>query len=533
MLFLLIVISSLTSCNYINDGLVGALELDNLERVKEAVENGADVNKVSILFGPNASPLLYSMRNGQLCISEYLLSKGADPNFIDNDGISILMYTVGARKKVGMSYAAVSDDENYKTLLNDERTDINLTGKLGYTALDYACRDMGKLTTVNCLINHGAKVTTTTMQCAIEGFSKGSCEISVVKVIFDRLTQQGIPYGINPEIVAAIQGDTDKLSSFVQEGKMKETNKQQVMFLCAAFCDAETLQIFVDQNMDLEEKFYGDTLLDVACSYGKLETVKYLVNNNIKRETSVIQLETFQKETALTKAIRHNRFNVVEYLLKCGAEFQTFEGTTQENDLEIACGNGNLKLVKLIIDNEYPLTDYQLSRAMIAAAFNNRINILEYFLEDKKVNVNVEGIFNETVLGASAWKADLATIQYLLDCGADINGDKARVRSPLDSAVIFNRLDVAKYLIENGADVNVIGVYSDTGNKTTSLLVRAVQEGYLDMVKLLVENGANINYEEEWPGGNKTALDIAKKEGSKHIIKYLENAQGLRDIQKR
>ncbi len=524
LLLVIVIVGLFTSCNFNNNGLVGALESGNLERVKEAVENGADVNKASILNGPDASPLYYSMRNGQLCIPEYLLSKGADPNFIDSDGISILMYTVGAHKEAGLDYANVTDNENYKTLLNDKRTNINLTGKLGCTALDYACRDMGNLPTVNYLISHGAKITTTTLKCAIEGFSQGFCEASVVKVVFDSLTQQGIPYGIDPEIVAAIQGDTDKLSYLVNAGKIKETNKQMVLFLIAAFGDAKTLQIFVDQNVDLNEKFYGDTLLSVACSYGKLETVEYLVSKHANLETPVLQNETVWEETALTKAIRHNRVDVVDYLLRSGAKFQTFDDTTQENDIEIACGNGNLELVKLIIDHGYPLTDDQLLRAMTAAALNDCINVLEYFITDKKANINVEN-FDETVLGSAARKASLNTIQYLVNHGADVNGGNARVFTPLDRAVNSNRMDIVKYLIDKGADVNVIGVYSNGGGKTDSLLTQAVQNGYFDMVKILVENGANINYEEDWTGGKKTALDVAKQEGSKHIIDYLENAQ--------
>lgn len=59
------------------------------------------------------------------------------------------MYTVGAHKDTGLEFGNVTDNENYKTLLNDKRTDINLTGKLGFTALDYACRDNGYLPTVN------------------------------------------------------------------------------------------------------------------------------------------------------------------------------------------------------------------------------------------------------------------------------------------------------------------------------------------------------------------------------------------------
>lgn len=530
LLLVIAVVILFSSCNIdssgiINYGLPRALQAGNLERVKEAVENGADVNKASLLLGPDANPLYYSMRNSQFFIPEYLLSEGADPNFIDSNGISILMYTVGAQNE-GLNYANITFIENYKTLLNDERTDINLTGKLGYTALDYACREMGYLPIVNYLISHGAKISAVTMQCAIDGFSKGSCEASVVKVIFDSLTQQGISNGLDPAFEAAILGNDDELCALNIAGKINETDKQIVMFLCAAFGDAKTLQIFTGKNVDLNETFYGDTLLGVACSYGKLETVEYLVNNHAKFETTITQLEIVLEDTVLTKAIRHSRLEIVDYLLNSGAKFQTFEDTTQENDIEIACENGNLDLVKLMIEFGYPLTDEQLLRAMTAAALHNHIDLLEYFLADKKANINLEGeFFDETVLGTAANGASLNTIEYLVNHGADVNGGTTRVMTPLDRAVNRNRLDIAKYLIEKGADVNVIGIYSNGGGKTNSLLTQAVQEGYFDMVKLLVENGADLNYQEEWFDEGETILDVADHRGSKHIFDYLEMVQ--------
>ena len=45
------------------------------------------------------------------------------------------------------------------------------------------------------------------------------------------------------------------------------------------------------------------------------------------------------------------------------------------------------------------------------------------------------------------------------------------------------------------------------------------------MVKLLVDNGASVNYKEGWSGGNDTTLDIAKREGSKRILAYIEAAE--------
>lgn len=525
-----LIIVLLTSCSSIssiltseNKGLTYALTAysDDLERVIEAVEAGADVNKVSFRFGPNASPLLYSIRNGQHFIPAYLLSKGADPNFIDSKGISILMYTVGANAESGITYANAEDNDSYKTLLNDKRTEINLKGKLGFTALDYACRDSGDLDKVNYLISHGATITATTMKCAIEGFADGHCDPPILRLVLDSLITQGIPSGLDPEIEAAILGDSNGLLSLYNAGKIKQQNIQVVQFLTAAFGDANTLETLTANGVDLNTCLHEDTLLSTASKYGKLETVEYLVSQQVNLEAT--QPGIPYDKTALTKAIRFNRLDIAKYLLKSGAKFQTFEDTTAPNALEIACENGNVDMIKWIFNSSYPLTTMQEVGAMTHAALYDKIDVLKYLLDDKKFDINAQS-YDDTVLDGAAHLASLDTIKFLVDNGANVNGGKTQYSPPLTTAVMFNRADVVKYLIEKGADVNLAGVSSD-GSKNSRPLTKAIQSGYFDMVKLLVDNGASVNYKEGWSGGNDTTLDIARAEGSKRILAYIEAAQ--------
>lgn len=502
-----------------NKGLTYALTAhsDDLERVIEAVEAGADVNKVSFRFGPYASPLWYSIRNGQDFIPAYLLSKGADPNFVNDQGISILMFTVGANAESGITYANAQDNDVYKTLLADKRTEINLVGKLGFTALDYACRDSGDLDKVNYLIRHGATLTATTMKCAIDGFTKGKCDPLVLRLVLDSLIKQGITSGLDLEIETAILGDSNVLLSLYHAGKIKPQNMQVVQFLTAAFGDANTLKTLTANGTDLNKYFHDDTLLSTASKYGKLETVDYLVSQHVNIEAT--QPDNPYDNTALTKAIRFNRLDIAKYLLECGAKFQTFEDTSVPNALEIACGNGNIEMVKWILDSGYPLSTNQKVCAMTSAAVNDRLDVLKYLLVDKKFDINAQS-YNDTVLDGASHVASLDTIKFLVDYGANVNGGRNQYSTPLIKAVMFNRLDVVKYLIEKGADVNLAGVSSD-GSKNSRPLTHAIQCGYFDMVKLLVDNGASVNYKEGWSGGHDTTLDIAKREGSKRILEYI------------
>jgi ankyrin repeat protein len=503
-----------------NKGLEYALGASDIELVNEAVEAGADVNKnLSIFSGPEASPLWYSIREGQRFIPAYLLSKGADPNFVNDQGISILMFTVGANAESGITYANAEDNDSYKTLLNDKRTKINLKGKLGFTALDYACRDSGNLDKVNYLISHGAIITATTMKCAINGYSDGHCDPPVLKLVLDSLIKQGIPSGLDPEIEAAILGDSNKLLSLYNEGKIKQQNMQMVQFLTAAFGDASTLKALT-AGVDLNNNFNYETLLSTASEYGKLETVEYLVSQNVKLETTV---GYYNYNTALTMAIEDNRLDIAKLLQKSDAKFQTQEDSNVENALEYACENGNLDMIKWIIDSGYTLTTNQKVGALTYAAQNNRINVLKYLLNVKKSDINATSFQDGVLEDAIWWDASLDTIKFLVDNGANINGGENQYSTPFSRAVQSNRADVAKYLIEKGADVNLAGI--NDGCKDSRPLTEAIQTGLFDMVKLLIDNGASLSYHEGWSGGDDSPLDIAKAEGSKRILAYIEAAE--------
>ena len=74
----------------------------------------------------------------------------------------------------------------------------------------------------------------------------------------------------------------------------------------------------------------------------------------------------------------------------------------------------------------------------------------------------------------------------------------------LHYATLFNRTDVIKRLVDEGADVNRQTRY---GNETP--LHFAARKNNTEAVRLLLDNGADINLEN---GSYKTPLDEARKE---------------------
>ncbi|HBY06052.1 MAG: hypothetical protein UV38_C0002G0193 [candidate division TM6 bacterium GW2011_GWE2_42_60] len=117
--------------------------------------------------------------------------------------------------------------------------------------------------------------------------------------------------------------------------------------------------------------------------------------------------------------------------------------------------------------------------------------------------------------------ADFQQIKKLVENGALVNNKDTDGRSPLmvvvrtGNILIPERIKIAKYLIENGADVNAIS------NDNSTALHAAANAGTLDIIKLLVEKGANVNTEDIY--GFKPTY-YARGQHKLDIVKYLIEA---------
>lgn len=129
----------------------------------------------------------------------------------------------------------------------------------------------------------------------------------------------------------------------------------------------------------------------------------------------------------------------------------------KSNDINVAIKNGDLDKIKLILDEQPNLLT------------------VEYF-----------GVL-ETPLHYCARYGDLKVFKFFVKQGLDVNISLKGHETPLNVAGTENNIEIASWLLENGAYVD--GVESCL----LSPLMSAITFGHFEMVKLLVSHGANVN----------------------------------------
>jgi ankyrin repeat protein len=90
-----------------------------------------------------------------------------------------------------------------------------------------------------------------------------------------------------------------------------------------------------------------------------------------------------------------------------------------------------------------------------------------------------------------------AVAQTLIDAGAPVDGDRGDKETPLITAASYGDAEVAKVLIEAGADVNARSAPDSGGVPGGSALLHAAVFGMTDVLDLLGEAGAEVTSLEE------------------------------------
>jgi ankyrin repeat protein len=204
------------------------------------------------------------------------------------------------------------------------------------------------------------------------------------------------------------------------------------------------------------------------------------VREIVQSDGSLVNLRNSQGQSAVLMACYTGRREIRDLLVEKGASLELHE----------AAAAGKLSRVKELVDGQTGLAK----------------------------SYSPDG-FPVMALAAAFGHEDV--VRYLCGKGAEINAvaTNGSGYNALTGAVAGNHMSIAKWLAENGADVNYR--YA----KGHSPLLEAAANGKLEIVETLLRHGADRHARTD---EGKGALDFAEERGHKELAEYLRGLDSAR-----
>lgn len=230
-----------------------------------------------------------------------------------------------------------------------------------------------------------------------------------------------------------------------------------------------------------------------------------------------------------------------------------YSNPIQGTPLHIACKNGNLEIVTLLIEAgaDKELKDVARQSPLSIAAANNYYEIAHYLLE-MGADVHSKGPNNLQPIHFACSSGDRKMIELLLSKGVDVNLVDSLKSSLLDFTTCLDggNLEAAKALVENGIDKKhvstgfkeacwrnnvaiaeyLVACGADVQSQTTpksELLFWICELGHTETVKFLVGLGVDFKTKAKFRGKMRSyderPLDRAIERDHQEIIRILNH----------
>ena len=536
-----------------------AVFLNNQEMAALLLGNGAEINK---LDGNETTALLVAVASGHKAMVIFLLAAGADPSVKMGFGVNALeMAMMTGQDEIAtiIQNAAPDLEADMEGLATSEESFTNQENHWLKDRLASHARQPFHVAVIK-----GEKAVVQEMLAAgqvdVNGFDDSR-----------RLALAYAAYFGHKEIVTLLLeygGEINKLDdnpSFNEWGRTLDDSEQGwgVLHYLAESGNVEMMRFMVEKgaNVNMTDKQKGQTPLFIAVEYDHRSMIEALIQ--VGADVDII--DKWSGRAVIHEAAYKGNLEQVKLLTSLGAtlESQDKRGRTA---IILAMGEGHSEIVEYWLEHGGSLDgkDSQGNTLLFSAVTNpaNYTTVKKYI--DLGADVNVENSQLQTPLFYAVEDVDnTQMIELLLEHGAEINHpdqngatplfwyvskmgynhqrDEAKEKnypnawallrhgadpsvhgdeeenSILHMAAQYELIDIARWLIESGADVNIVNRHGNTPLHA-KVDPYAQQGKSMEIVRMLVENGADLTLHN---GRGQSTLHSAVERNWPEVVAYL------------
>ena len=187
-----------------------------------------------------------------------------------------------------------------------------------------------------------------------------------------------------------------------------------------------------------------------AAAEGDLDAVKEILEQD---PGQVNQDDQYEWRPIFHAGLRRH-YNVVKYLIDCGADLAAHDGYVIHYAGEVP---NNKEVVSLLIAygglDAHTKPANEIARQFIYAVFLANVERVNAMLRDTSRLVEERYARGDTALHHAARNGDLEIVKQLVSSSGDVNAVADQGHFPLYCAAGHGHVETTQYLVENGADL--------------------------------------------------------------------------------
>nr|XP_042907959.1 uncharacterized protein LOC107440000 [Parasteatoda tepidariorum] len=502
----------------------------SIDLLLRLIERGVDINAVD---KNGFTPLSLSIGLGYFDMAKKLLSKKADIDSVDKRRQNLLHmcatnleywnsvssgYNLINEEKHNVSFPNSSGLEVFKILVN-LGINIEMKNIYGHTPLHIACM-FNNLPIVQYLTDNSAnlnipdKIGFSPLHYAVD-----SNNLELVKILFasgkcslNSMTSEG-----DTALCLASKSNYAEITEFLIKNKA-DVNDGDPLYKALVQGSQDTCIILLQNKfIDIEKQFKdkGETLLQTASLKGLERLVSCFLDK--KRLSKSVNINE-----SLFSAIQYGYVDIVILLLNHGADVNiVFENHI--TPLLLAASLGHSKIMQVLLDRgaDFNKLDLEGRSSIELAIMHGHLDSVKLFLQNETVDVNEKINGDYTLLHIAVQCGNLDVVKFLMNENASLNVANEIGSKPVHVAVQAGHLHIVKHFLQ--CDEKLL---TERGCSNNTLLHYAAQAGETEIAKYLIEKGADVN---ESGDDGVRPIHLASKFGFEEVLKVLLNNGAIYD----